>query len=116
MASGQELWVENNGPLRPDGGGSRLSNQGFWKGLGNQGPGLIPPPSLILVSSVSLTHVLSVSLSPMAHSPFPAPMLGACHPQEGWPDELSGACPAASQGCPAVPKGPVTEEAASLDS
>ena len=116
MAIGQELWLENNGPLHPDEGGSRLSNQGSWKGLGSQGPGLIPPPSLILVSSVSLTHVLSVSLSLIAHSPFLVPTLWACQPQEVWPDELSGACPAASQARPAVPEGPVTEEAASLDS
>lgn len=63
MAIGQELWVENNGPLHPDEGGSRLSNQGSWKGLGSQGPGLIPPPSLSFLSPLSLSLMCSLSLS-----------------------------------------------------
>lgn len=82
---------------------------GTLEGLGESGA---RPDS----TSLSLILASSVSLSLMAHSTFSAPTLGACQPQGGWPGELSGACPAASRGHPAVPKGPVTEEAASLDS
>lgn len=64
----------------------------------------------------SVSFMCFFSLSLIAHSPFPAFMLGACQHQEEWPDELSGTCPAASLGCPAVPKGSVTEEAVSRGS